>query len=106
MNLRSVAVLILAASAVLGQTRDTRVAAPRFWNDRELADWALPVAGLNVPVAFFREGLLRRSGRRVGTNLPCLLSGTRTGRILGSDSRKEAGTADHARRAHPVRVDR
>ena len=55
MNLRSVAVLILAASAVLGQTRDTRVQAPRFWNDRELADWALPVAGLNVRPAHFSE---------------------------------------------------
>jgi hypothetical protein len=55
MNLRSMTVLILMASAVLAQTRDTRVQAPRFWNDRELADWALPVAGLNVRPAHFPE---------------------------------------------------
>ena len=55
MNSRSMTVLILMASAVMAQTRDTRVQAPRFWNDRELADWALPVAGLNVRPAHFSE---------------------------------------------------
>ena len=55
MNLRSLTVPILVASAILGQTRDTRVQAPRFWNDRELADWALPVAGLNVRPSHFSE---------------------------------------------------
>jgi mono/diheme cytochrome c family protein len=43
------------ASAVLAQTRDTRVQAPRFWNERELADWATPVAGLNVRPGHFSE---------------------------------------------------
>jgi mono/diheme cytochrome c family protein len=49
------AVLILMASAAIAQTRDTRAQAPRFWNDRELADWALPVAGLNVRPGHFSE---------------------------------------------------
>jgi hypothetical protein len=29
--------------------------APRFWNDRELADWATPIAGLDVRPAHFSE---------------------------------------------------
>jgi hypothetical protein len=39
------------ASPQAGRT----VAAPRFWNDRELADWATPVAGLNVRPGHFSE---------------------------------------------------
>ncbi len=31
------------------------VQAPRYWNDRELADWATPVVGLNVRPAHFSE---------------------------------------------------
>jgi mono/diheme cytochrome c family protein len=31
------------------------IQAPRFWNDRELADWATPVAGLNVRPGHFSE---------------------------------------------------
>jgi Di-haem oxidoreductase, putative peroxidase len=39
------------ASPQAGQT----VEAPRFWNDRELADWATPVAGLKVRPGHFSE---------------------------------------------------
>ena len=34
---------------------DRAIEAPRFWNDRELADWATPVAGLNVRPGHFSE---------------------------------------------------
>ena len=34
-----------------GPTRE----APRFWNDRELAEWATPIAGLNVRPGHFSE---------------------------------------------------
>jgi hypothetical protein len=54
MHLRFVTVLILTLAA-LAQTRDTPVQAPRFWNDRELADWALPLAGLNVRPLHYSE---------------------------------------------------
>jgi len=55
MNIRYITIVLLMASTVAAQTRDTRVQAPRFWNDRELADWALPVAGLNVRPGHFSE---------------------------------------------------
>jgi hypothetical protein len=49
------AVFTLVTAGILGQSRDPRIPAPRFWNDRELADWALPVAGLNVRPGHFSE---------------------------------------------------
>jgi hypothetical protein len=54
MRLRILALMIIVAGA-FGQSRDTRVQAPRFWNDRELSDWALPVAGLNIRPGHFSE---------------------------------------------------
>lgn len=44
-------VIIVAMVAVIGvsaQSSPARIAAPRFWNDRELADWATPIAALKV----------------------------------------------------------
>ncbi len=41
--------LLVAATACSGQ----KIAAPRIWNDQALADWAAPVAGINV-----RPGLI------------------------------------------------
>jgi hypothetical protein len=46
---------MLIAVGANAQSTDTRIAAPRFWNDRELADWATPVAGLNVRPGHFSE---------------------------------------------------
>lgn len=37
--------LMLAIAPLLGQTRTP---APRIWNDRDLAEWATPVAALNT----------------------------------------------------------
>jgi mono/diheme cytochrome c family protein len=42
---------VLIASTVLAQ----RSAAPRIWNDRDLAEWATPIAGLNVRPAHYSE---------------------------------------------------
>jgi mono/diheme cytochrome c family protein len=46
---------ILIAIGAYAQSTATRIAAPRFWNDRELADWANPVVGLNVRPGHFSE---------------------------------------------------
>ena len=54
MKLRTMAGLVLIVAGALGQTSQ-RIQAPRFWNDRELQDWALPVAGLNVRPSHFSE---------------------------------------------------
>lgn len=61
MNLRFMTALILMASAAIAQTRDTRIQALRFWNDRELTDWALPVVLEYVegPLSFCQIGNLR-----------------------------------------------
>jgi hypothetical protein len=48
-------VLLTVVAAALGQTQDSPVQPPRFWNDRELSDWGLPVAGLNVRPGHFSE---------------------------------------------------
>ena len=55
MPLRAIALCILAAVGVSAQSSSTRIDAPRFWNDRELADWATPVAGLDVRPGHFSE---------------------------------------------------
>ena len=47
------ALLLLAAAC--SRPAENRVAAPRIWNDRDLAEWALPVAGLNVRPDHFTE---------------------------------------------------
>ena len=54
MRLRILALLTLV-TVILGQTQESRVQAPRFWNDRELSDWALPIAGLNARPGHFSE---------------------------------------------------
>jgi hypothetical protein len=36
-------------------THETPIAAPRIWNDRDLAEWANPVAGLDVRPGHFSE---------------------------------------------------
>jgi hypothetical protein len=38
----------LALSSAFAQPAGALIEAPRFWNDRDLAEWATPVAGLNV----------------------------------------------------------
>ena len=37
------------------QTGGRKIEAPRFWNDRELSDWATPVAGINVRPGHYSE---------------------------------------------------
>ena len=34
---------------------EQRIEAPRFWNDRDLSEWATPVAGLNVRPGHYSE---------------------------------------------------
>ena len=43
--------LVNLAAQSSGRTRD----APRFWNDRELANWATPIAALGVRPSHFSE---------------------------------------------------
>jgi hypothetical protein len=47
--LGSVLVSFAAAAA------EPRPKAPRIWNDKDLADWALPVAALNAKPSFYSE---------------------------------------------------
>ena len=56
MRLRVLALMMLIGLVgVAAQSSGPVRQAPRFWNDRELADWATPIAGLDVrPVALFR----------------------------------------------------
>ena len=35
--------------------REKKIAAPRVWTDRDLADWATPLAGLDVRPGHFSE---------------------------------------------------
>lgn len=47
---------VIAWAAIAGSAAAPLVDAPaRFWNDRELSDWATPVAGLNVRPGHFSE---------------------------------------------------
>jgi hypothetical protein len=58
---RSVRCGVLAFAALAGlagvaaQSSGPAREAPRFWNDRELADWATPIAALNVRPGHFSE---------------------------------------------------
>jgi len=53
---RQVAGFFLAAlGAAFGQPGAMRVQPPRFWNDRDLAEWATPVARLNVRPGHYSE---------------------------------------------------
>ena len=49
------AVLVLGLSSALGQSGNQLFQAPRAWNDRDLLDWATPVAGLNVRPGNYSE---------------------------------------------------
>ena len=51
----ALSVALALAMGVTAQPQGQRIPAPRFWNDRELADWATPVAGLNVRPGHFSE---------------------------------------------------
>ena len=56
MRLRVLALMTLVGLVgVAAQSNGPVRRAPRFWNDRELADWATPVAGLNVRPGHFSE---------------------------------------------------
>ena len=58
------------------QSDRNTIGAPRFWNDRELADWATPVAGLNVRSGHFLGApVLCGADRRVGSDSPGLSQG-------------------------------
>ena len=46
---------VVALSDALGQSGGQRIEPPRLWNDRELSDWATPVAGLNVRPGHYSE---------------------------------------------------
>jgi hypothetical protein len=54
LRLAAVAIILTAVDVGAQSDRNT-IRAPRFWNDRELADWATPVAGLNVRPGHFSE---------------------------------------------------
>src|SRR5205814_10690415 len=41
--------------AALATTASGQVSVPRIWNDRELATWATPIAGINSTPHFFTE---------------------------------------------------
>ena len=43
----------LSLTLALGIIANTQTRAPRIWNDQSLADWALPIASLNVRPAHF-----------------------------------------------------
>src|SRR6476659_9389382 len=45
----------LGFSTLFAQTGGQRIDAPRFWNDRDLSDWATPIASLNVRPGHFSE---------------------------------------------------
>ena len=45
--------LSLSLTLALGVIANTQTRAPRIWEDRSLADWATPVASLNVRPAHF-----------------------------------------------------
>src|SRR5262245_26044090 len=47
--------IVNIGNALPQQTRETKIEAPRFWNDRELLDWATPVVGVNVRPGHYSE---------------------------------------------------
>jgi hypothetical protein len=53
-NIVSGIFLAFGLSACFAQPAN-QMDAPRFWNDRELANWATPVAGLNVRPGHYSE---------------------------------------------------
>ena len=60
--MRNFGALLLTVLAAAGcapadppDSSEALIDAPRFWNDRELADWALPVIGINARPGHFSE---------------------------------------------------
>jgi hypothetical protein len=53
-TLKCVLVLV-AVSIVYGQSAGDRISPPRFWNDRDLAEWATPVVGLDARPGHYSE---------------------------------------------------
>jgi mono/diheme cytochrome c family protein len=49
------AMLLMFAPVVFAQSDSRLLEAPRVWNDRDLRDWATPVAGLNIRPGHFSE---------------------------------------------------
>ncbi len=54
MTIRTLALAACLVASLLAAD-DPRIEAPRFWNDRELADWATPIAALGVRPGHFPE---------------------------------------------------
>jgi len=53
-RLVALAVILVAVTQVFGQAPG-RTRAPRLWTDAALADWALPIAGVNATPNFYSE---------------------------------------------------
>jgi mono/diheme cytochrome c family protein len=53
--LRAVVLFISALAITSGQSGSNRIEALRVWNDRDLAEWTSPVAGLNVRPGHYSE---------------------------------------------------
>jgi mono/diheme cytochrome c family protein len=47
--------VFIALLCAFGQSRRKLIEAPRLWNDRDLSDWATPVAGLNIRPGLYSE---------------------------------------------------
>ena len=59
------------------------VSPPRIWNDKDLKEWATPVATLNIRPAYYseRDYYSAREGR-MGSNVSGVLPRARTRRLL------------------------
>ena len=55
MKKKSGMLFVLGVGIAFAQSGERRIAAPRIWNDRDLAEWATPVAGLNVRPGHYSE---------------------------------------------------
>jgi mono/diheme cytochrome c family protein len=55
MTTKSGTLFLLGCGITLAQSGGRQIEAPRFWNDRDLAEWATPVAGLNVRPGHYSE---------------------------------------------------
>jgi hypothetical protein len=55
MNVRSILLITVGLPCLFCQTAGTLIEAPRFWNDHDLADWATPVAGINLRPGHYSE---------------------------------------------------
>jgi hypothetical protein len=55
MTLRFSVLVAFGLSIMFAQSREPLVEAPRCWNDRDLQEWATPVAGLNIRPGHYSE---------------------------------------------------